>query len=63
MATPGRVSEISGRASATEPTDTVAKAATRSTSRGDPGGYLAVGGGQDRIGHDMAEQPAHRDHA
>jgi hypothetical protein len=34
MATPGRVSEISGRASATEPTDPVASAATRSTSRG-----------------------------
>ena len=34
MATPGRVSEISGRASAIEPTDPVAKAATRSTIRG-----------------------------
>jgi hypothetical protein len=34
MATPGSVSEISGRASATAPTDPVAKAATKSTSRG-----------------------------
>ena len=34
MATPGRVSEISGRVSATDPTAPVAKAATRSTSRG-----------------------------
>ena len=34
MATPGRVSEISGRASATEPTYPVARAAARSTIRG-----------------------------
>ena len=34
MATPGRVSEISGRVRATDPTAPVAKAATRSTSRG-----------------------------
>ena len=34
MATPGRVSATSGRASATEPTDPVARAAARSTSRG-----------------------------
>ena len=34
MATPGSVSEISGRASATDPTAPVATAATRSTSRG-----------------------------
>src|SRR6516225_327057 len=34
MATPGKVSEISDRARATEPTAPVAKAATRSTMRG-----------------------------
>jgi hypothetical protein len=34
MATPGKVSEISDRARATEPTAPVARAATRSTMRG-----------------------------
>jgi len=63
MATPGRVSEISGRVRATDPTAPVAKAATRSTSRGgDPGGYLAVRGGCHRVGDQMAQQPAQRDH-
>ena len=35
MATPGRVSDMSERANATDPTAPVARAATRSTSRGE----------------------------
>src|ERR1039458_1506746 len=55
MATPGKVSEISDRARATDPTAPVARAATRSTIRGvtRAATWLLVGR-HDRVGDEQA---------